>query len=82
MEFIELSGKTLLHVVTDVEWTAEDLARVGVKPESILRVNRQGDVELRSPQGWEVIGGLLGNFAERVRHHTGLDWVNPSPEEE
>lgn len=77
MEFIEFSGRTLLHIITDDELRAEDLERAGVHKDSILRVNRQGDLELRSHDGWEVIGGLLGNFDERVRRHTGLDWAAP-----
>lgn len=77
MQFIELSGQTLLQIITDDELRADDLERAGVHKDSILRVNRQGDLELRGRNGWEVIGGLLGNFAERVRRHTGLDWAAP-----
>jgi hypothetical protein len=78
MEFVELSGSTLLRVLTDKELTPQDLAKVGVTEHSILRVNRQGDLELRGPHGWDVIGGLLGNFEERIHRQTGLDWVDPS----
>lgn len=79
MEFIELSGKTLLRIVQDDEpfarLDAEELAQTGVTEESILRVNRQGDIELRRRRGWDVIGGLLGEYEERLRQHTGLDWA-------
>ena len=74
MEFIELSGKTLLHVVTQDELTPDDLSKVGVKDDTIVRVNRQGDIEVRRNEGWDVIGGLLGDFEHRNKRKTGLDW--------
>jgi hypothetical protein len=74
MEFIELSGRTLLHVVTQEELTPEDLSKVGVKDDTIVRVNRQGDIEVRRNDGWDVIGGLLGDFEHRIKKKTGLDW--------
>jgi hypothetical protein len=40
-----------------------------------VRVNHEGDIEVRRPRGWEVVGGLLGGFEERIRHETGLDWA-------
>lgn len=75
MQFIEMTGKTLLRIVSRDELHAGDLAKAGVADDSIVRINRQGDIELRRPDGWDVIGGLLGDFHERVRHETGLDWV-------
>jgi len=75
MQFIEMTEKTLLRVVTDEELPAKDLARIGVTAESIIRVNRQGDIEIRRKKGWDVIGGLLGNFEDRLRKQTGLDWA-------
>jgi hypothetical protein len=74
MEFIELSGKTLLHVVTQEELTPDDLSKVGVKDDTIVRVNRQGDIEVRRNDGWDVIGGLLGDFEHRIKKKTGLNW--------
>lgn len=78
MQFIELSGKTLLSIVENDEatgLTTEQLAHVGVKEESVVRVNPQGDIELRRRNGWDVIGGLLGEFEDRIRHATGLNWA-------
>ena len=75
MQFIEMSGKTLVSVVNEEEIAPADLARIGVTPDSVVRINLQGDVELRRRHGWDVIGGLLGNFEERVKHQTGLDWA-------
>lgn len=74
-KFIELSGKTLRCVIKDEEMQTEALHRLGVGDDSILRINAQGDLELRRVDRWDVIGGMLGDFAERVRRETGLDWA-------
>ena len=81
MQFIEMSGKTLLRVVGDDGPqrgcpTREELAAVGLTEESVIRVNRLGDIELRRTDRWDVIGGLLGEFEERVRKQTGLEWAD------
>jgi len=75
MQFIEMSGKTLLKLLHEDEVPRDALRQVGLNDESIVRVNRQGDIEIRLPHGWEVIGGLLGNYEERIRRNTGLDWA-------
>lgn len=74
-KFIEMSGKTLKRVVNDQEFQVEALNQLGVADESIVRVNAQGDIELRRVDRWDAIGGMLGDFAERIRRETGLDWV-------
>ena len=75
MKFIELSGKALQRIVSDDELHPDELARLGVNDESVLRVNLQGDIELRGVDRWDVIGGLLGEFEERIKRETGLEWV-------
>ncbi len=75
MKFVELSGKTLQRIVSDDELHPQELARLGVNDESVLRINRQGDIEIRRSDRWEVIGGLLGEFQERIRRETGLEWI-------
>ena len=75
MTFIELSGKALARIVSDDELHPDELARLGVNDESVLRINRQGDIELRRAASWDLIGGLLGEFEERIRRETGLDWL-------
>jgi len=75
MEFVEMSGKTLLRLVREDGPSPEELAEVGVTDESIIRVNRQGDIEIRRTDRWDLIGGLLGDFENRVKRQTGLDWV-------
>ena len=75
MKFVELSGKTLQRIVSDDELHPDELTRLGINDESIVRVNRQGDIEIRRSDRWEVIGGLLGEFEERIKRETGLDWI-------
>ena len=75
MQFIEMSGAMLMLVVHPDEISPDELAEVGVTPQSVVRINRQGDIELRRAGSWDVIGGLLGNFQERIEQETGLDWV-------
>ncbi|HEY1602394.1 MAG TPA: hypothetical protein VGG64_22520 [Pirellulales bacterium] len=74
-QFIEMTGKTLLRVVSENELTPEQLRECGVREDSLVRVNPQGDIELRRRDRWDVIGGLLGEFEARLRHETGLEWA-------
>ena len=78
MKFIEMTGQQLAKVLTQEELDEQQLKAGGVKPTSIVRVNQQGDLEIRRCQVWEVIGGLLGDFKQRVTSETGLDWASPS----
>ena len=75
MKFVGLSGKTLQRIVSDDELHPNELTRLGINDESIVRINRQGDIEIRRADRWEVIGGLLGEFEERIKRETGLDWL-------
>jgi hypothetical protein len=75
MKFIEMTGATLEQVVNDGELHLKDLRGAGVKPDSIVRINQQGDIEVRRANKWDVVGGLLGNFEERIRKTTGCDWA-------
>jgi hypothetical protein len=75
MKFIEMTGKRLADVVRDDEINAPELPAMGVSEDTIIRINQQGDVEVRRPEGWDVIGGLLGEYESRVKDATGLDWV-------
>ncbi len=75
MSFIEMTGATLERIVADDELHHGDLPAAGVTDQTIVRINKQGDIEVRRPSGWDVIGGLLGEYEERVRAETGLDWA-------
>jgi hypothetical protein len=74
MQFIEMTGRTLKSIVSDDELLAGELDHVGITDDCVVRVNRQGDIELRRKDRWDVIGGLLGDFDHRVRKETGLEW--------
>jgi hypothetical protein len=73
MKFIEMSGKTLLKLVNEEEIHA--LRDAGISEHSLIRVNPQGDVEVRHHAEWTIIGGLLGDFESRVKRATGLEWA-------
>ena len=75
MPFIEMTGATLDRIIAEDELHHDDLASAGVLDGTIVRVNPQGDIEVRRPHGWDVIGGLLGEFEQRVKGETGLDWA-------
>ena len=75
MHFIEMTGKTLLEMEHVDALQPDELRKTGVLESSVVRINRQGDIELRRVDRWEVIGGLLGDFEHRVRRATGLDWA-------
>ena len=75
MRFIEMTGKTLLEIVEDDELHVDDLASAGVQNETFVRINEQGDIEVRRPNRWDVVGGLLGNYVPRIKQKTGLDYA-------
>lgn len=79
MEFIEMSGRQLLRVVNENEGgpSPEELVSVGLTEDSVVRVNRQGDIEIRRADRWDLVGGLLGDYEARIRRETGLDWASP-----
>ena len=75
MKFIEMTGDKLAEIVNDEELQVVDLETAGVIKSTIVRINQHGDIEVRRPNKWDVIGGLLGNFEERVKKTTGTDWA-------
>ena len=74
MKFIEMTGKSLKHLISRDELHLNNLEDSGVEDDTIVRVNQQGDIEIRRRDRWDVIGGLLGQFEERMKEETGLDW--------
>lgn len=72
MKFIEIDGATLLKLAGEEELVG--LRSAGVTAHSQVRINPQGDVELLQRGEWSIIGGLIGDYANRIRHLTGLDW--------
>ncbi len=75
MQFIELTGKTLLDVINEGEIDMRQLHESGVTGDSILRINKFGEIELRQSHEWVMVGGLIGNFDDRLRKITKLDWL-------
>ncbi|MGC3971237.1 MAG: hypothetical protein QM775_29020 [Pirellulales bacterium] len=75
MKFIELAGKTLLEMKGIDELNVEDLRKLGMTEASVVRINRQGDIEIRRHDRWDVIGGLLGDYEHKIREATGMDWA-------
>ena len=75
MRFMEMTGKTLSAIVSDDELNHGNLEAAGVDDDTIVRINEHGDIEVRRPARWDVIGGLLGDYVDRVKVKTGLDWV-------
>lgn len=73
--FIEMTGKVLSEMLTDDELGTGNLADAGVSDDTVVRVNQQGDIEVRRAEGWDIIGGLLGEFESRVKKATGLKWA-------
>jgi hypothetical protein len=72
MKFVEINGATLLKLTDSAE--IPQLRAAGVKEDSQIRINPQGDIEILQRNGWTVIGGLLGDYENRIRKLTGLDW--------
>ena len=75
MRFIEITGKNLAQIVNQGELLPEDLEAAGITDETVVRINEQGDIEVRRPDQWDLVGGLLGDYEDRVRRISGLDWV-------
>ena len=63
MQFIEMSGATLLELADEDQ--VPQLREAGVSDTVRIRINPQGDVEMLKGSHWSVIGGLLGDYAHR-----------------
>ena len=75
MKFIEMSGRTLARLLQEDELHSGDLEAANVSEDTVIRINQQGDIEVRRSTEWDVIGGLLGDYEDRIRAATGLDWA-------
>ena len=73
MKFIEITGAQLLQLATADEIPA--LRDAGITDESQVRINPQGDIEVRQRGAWSVIGGLLGDYKTRLKRLTGKEWT-------
>lgn len=76
MKFIEMRGSQLMHLLSPDEIKPEELRKAGLTDKCLVRVNLQGDIEVRRRNSWDVIGGLLGDYEHRIKQETGLDWAS------
>ena len=51
MKFIEMTGKILFTIIENDGFTEDDLRAAEVKEDTIVRVNQQGDLEVRRDHG-------------------------------
>ncbi len=85
MKFIEMTGAQLLAMLRADEGDPDQLRQAGLTDTTIVRVNQQGDIELRRPTDWDVVGGLLGDYEHRLKEATGcrlglmrfFQWICP-----
>jgi hypothetical protein len=75
MKFVEMSGAMLMRILGPHEVKPEELRAAGLTDKCLVRVNLQGDIEVRRRDRWEVIGGLLGDYEHRIKEVTGWDWA-------
>ena len=73
MKFIEITGAQLLQLATEDE--IPSLREAGITDQSHVRINPQGDIEVRECGTWSVIGGLLGDYKTRLKKLSGQEWT-------
>lgn len=75
VRFIEMTGHALMSMVEPGEVSPDELQRVGLTDSCLVRVNEQGDIEVRRHDRWDLIGGLLGGFVPRAERASGRTWA-------
>ena len=75
LKFIELTGGASMKMLGPNEVKPEALRAAGLTDKCFVRVNQQGDIEVRRHDRWDVIGGLLGDFDHRLKKASGLEWA-------
>ena len=75
MQFIEMTGEQLMSVLSENEATPQELKEAGLTDRCLVRINQQGDIEVRRSDGWDEIGGLIGEFEKRIKRASGRDWA-------
>jgi hypothetical protein len=75
MKFIEMNGRALMSMLEPDEVSPDALQRLGLTDTCLVRVNEQGDIEVRRHDRWDIIGGLLGNFEHRTENASGRTWA-------
>ena len=75
MKFIEMTGRVFTDVVNSHDEKIVDLHEAGIDDDTIVRVNQHGDIEVRRNDRWDVVGGLIGDFEDRLNNKAELDWA-------
>ncbi|MCS5616436.1 MAG: hypothetical protein O3C39_11975 [Planctomycetota bacterium] len=75
MKFIEMTGRALMSMIEPGEVPPEQIQKAGLTDSCLVRVNQQGDIEVRRHDRWDLIGGLIGNFQPRAEHASGRTWA-------
>ncbi len=76
MKFIEMTGADLMNMLGPTDTTTpEQLQGAGLTEKCLVRINQQGDIEVRRRDRWDVIGGLLGDYDHRIKKATGREWA-------
>ncbi len=75
MKFIEMTGAQLREMLHPDEMEDKDLHTAGIEDSSLVRINEHGDIEVRRSEGWDVIGGVLGEFQDRAKKASGHEWA-------
>lgn len=75
MRYIEMTGHALMSMIEPGEILPDQLQRIGLTDTCLVRVNEQGDVEVRRHNRWDLIGGLVGGFAPRAERASGRTWA-------
>ena len=72
---LQLAHRSVRRYLPD-EVTPAELKAAGLTPKCLVRINMQGDIEVRRPESWDVIGGLIGDYEKRIKHASGRDWAS------
>ena len=75
MKFIEMTGHALMSMIEPDEVSPEKRQQVGPTETGRVRVKERGDVEVRRHDRWDLIGVLLGGFAQRAERASGRTWA-------
>lgn len=75
MKFIEMTGRGLMSMLEPDEVSPEELQRAGLTDSCLVRINQQGDIEVRRHDRWDLVGGLIGNFEHRSQQASGRTWA-------
>ena len=70
-KYIEMNGRALMSMLEPDEVSPEELRRAGLTDTCLVRINQQGDIEVRRHDRWDVIGGLTGSFGPRSEGASG-----------